>query len=209
MRLLKESDWQVTPWRSGHGETAEISAFPANTDFNSGNFVWRLSVAKMAEDADFSAFPGFERILTVIEGAGLELDARPEGPCETVLPMTPVAFPGERGLRGRLTNGPVRNLNLMCARGRAGGEVRLRDLAAGITALSGKAMGLAMLLVSGPQIRVKDRIGGETFDLNRMDVLLQCDEENAGFELEIECRESCGLVFVEVSAPIRSNALET
>lgn len=200
MRLIKETDWRVTPWRSGQGETAEIASFSAHTNLGSGDFLWRLSVATMAEDADFSPFPGFDRILTVIEGAGLDLDGRPAGPHQTALPLKPLAFPGERSLRGRLKDGPVRNLNLMCARGQARGAVRLQEFAAGPTCVSGVAMWLAVLLVSGPQVRVSDRVGAGIHDLNAMEVLLQCNEGNAGFDLVFDCQDSCGLILVEVSA---------
>lgn len=154
----------------------------------------------MAEDAHFSAFPGYERSLTVIEGAGLDLDAGPDGPCERVLPLTPVVFPGERNLHGRLIDGPVRNLNLMWARGRVEGRVRLRPFDKGAAGLSGDAMGLAVLLASGHAIRVRDRVVDEVFDLNAMEVLLQCDDENTEFDLEVECSEPCRLILVEVSA---------
>lgn len=200
MRLVKEADWRVMPWRSGRGETAEIAAFPASPNLSSGDFVWRLSVATMADDADFSAFPGFDRILTVIAGAGLDLDAGPEGACETVLPLTPVVFPGERSLTGRLTDGPVRNLNLMYARGQARGAVRLQAFAAGLTCVSGVAMGLAVLLVSGSRVRVSDRVGAGMYDLNSMEVLLQCGKGNAKYDLVFDCQDSCRLIFVEVSA---------
>ncbi len=56
------------PWANGRGETREIAREPGE-----GDFVWRLSMATVAEDAEFSEFPGVTRTLAVVDGGDLDL----------------------------------------------------------------------------------------------------------------------------------------
>ncbi|WP_282607494.1 HutD family protein [Pelagibius sp. Alg239-R121] len=199
MKLIRPSDWKTTPWRSGHGETAEIAVFPADTDLAVGDFDWRVSLASMSEDAGFSAFPGFGRILTVVEGKGLELDARPAGTCDRVVPHAPTYFPGERTLTGRLSDGPVKNLNLMFARHRLRGSVRLCESnPAGMT-LSGSATALLILSLEETTVQVSDRVEGRRYELGAMDALLQCSTSNSLFELRCAGREPCRFVLIEIA----------
>ncbi|MGR7000643.1 HutD/Ves family protein [Yinghuangia aomiensis] len=59
----------VTPWRNGGGETREVAAEPSAD----GGFAWRVSIATIAQDGPFSAFPGVDRTITLLEGAGVHL----------------------------------------------------------------------------------------------------------------------------------------
>ena len=75
----------------------------------------RLSRASVVEDGPFSLFPGIERNLTVLTGAGFRLvgptiDLR----CD---PLKPVAFPGDIDIRAVDTdNQPSDDFNVMTAR---------------------------------------------------------------------------------------------
>jgi environmental stress-induced protein Ves len=58
------------PWRNGQGMTREIAREPAAGE----NFLWRLSIAEIAASCDFSLFPGYDRTIALIEGAGMLLE---------------------------------------------------------------------------------------------------------------------------------------
>ena len=58
----------TAPWKNGGGVTHEIAKSEED-----GAWLWRLSIAEVATDGPFSAFLGLSRILTVIEGEGLQL----------------------------------------------------------------------------------------------------------------------------------------
>ena len=47
-------------WKNGAGWTTEIAARP------DGDFDWRLSVAEVDEDSEFSRFPADDRTLLVL-----------------------------------------------------------------------------------------------------------------------------------------------
>ena len=56
-------------WKNGAGWTREIALGPAGA--SADDFGWRLSVAELEHDAPFSAFPGIDRCIVVIDGAGM------------------------------------------------------------------------------------------------------------------------------------------
>lgn len=199
MKIIRPADWRITPWRSGQGETAEIAVFPGDSDLRSAAFDWRVSLATMGEDADFSPFPGFDRILTVVAGDGLWLDNRPDGPCIEASPLSPVAFPGEGKVTGRLMESPVKNLNLMTERQRVDGVVTVLSLAEPPPPLKGEASGL-LLFAPGPEpLFIKDRIGDACYQIGAREALLQCNATDVAFELEVQGEAEGKLVLVQIS----------
>jgi environmental stress-induced protein Ves len=111
-------NWQVvslsavaaTPWRNGGGVTRELLAWPSSQDWQV-----RISVADIATDGPFSAFPGIERWFAVIEGAGVELRF---GDRAQLVPLgVPLRFDGAAAVHCRLPVGPTRDLNLMAPAG--------------------------------------------------------------------------------------------
>ena len=94
-------------WRNGAGTTRELFAWPAHQPWNV-----RISVADVAADGPFSAFPGVERWFAVIEGRGVALDFGDA--IERVgRGDAPLRFDGARAPMCRLLDGPTRDLNLM------------------------------------------------------------------------------------------------
>jgi len=106
------------PWRNGQGVTREIAREPATGE----DFLWRLSIAEVAASGDFSLFPGYERTITLIEGAGMRLvfEEAPEKRIERR--FEPFEFSGDWFCHCKLIAGPVRDFNLMVDRKRAWGK---------------------------------------------------------------------------------------
>ncbi len=73
---------KIMPWKNGCGSTAEIKIFPSPSTIQDSNFEWRLSSARLTEDSEFSQYPGYARILTLISGEGLLLNDQELGPFE-------------------------------------------------------------------------------------------------------------------------------
>lgn len=113
--------WQA--WKNGAGRTREIAVEPAGAGLD--HFDWRVSVAEVAGDAPFSAYPGVERCITLLRGAGLQLRSE-DGQLEHRLdqPLVPWRFDGGTPLQARLLGGPCLDFNLMTRRGRWQGEVQ-------------------------------------------------------------------------------------
>ncbi|MFG2751058.1 HutD/Ves family protein [Streptomyces xanthophaeus] len=112
-RVLRAADRHGSAWKNGGGVTREIAAWPegAGTD----GFAWRVSLADVAANGPFSGFPGVDRTLTLVEGAGMDLTvvAEPRRVDERFVPQD---FPGDAPTDCRLLGGPVRNFNVMYRR---------------------------------------------------------------------------------------------
>lgn len=161
MRRIGAKTFRVMPWANGRGVTREIAR--AEQD---GALLWRLSLADVAEDGSFSAFPGLARILTVVEGAGMRL----AGP-ETALaakPWVPVRFSGDMAIEGRLAAGPVRDLNLIFDPARLRPRVRIVTGAGRIEAATATLLWLDSLGAGASPLRPGDSAElarGEALDL--------------------------------------------
>lgn len=119
-RLLTPADYRRMPWKNGGGHTTEIAAEPPGA--GTASFVWRVSVADIAQDGPFSAFPGIDRTLVLLSGHGMRL-ATAGDTMELHAPYEPVAFAGEAQIDCALTEGPTRDFNLMVRRDAATGTV--------------------------------------------------------------------------------------
>jgi uncharacterized protein len=97
----------AVPWKNGGGVTRELLAWPSAADWSI-----RVSVADIARDGPFSAFPNVERYFAVLEGEGVEL----EGVGTIRRDDQPVSFDGEAARNCRLLSGATRDLNVMVRR---------------------------------------------------------------------------------------------
>lgn len=112
MRVVRSAEQREMPWKNGGGSTRELLVHPPGAGLD--DFQLRLSRASVVEDGPFSTFPGVERWICVIEGAGMDLDC--EGAPLALDPGVFVRFSGDARTSGRLRAGPVRDLNLMLRR---------------------------------------------------------------------------------------------
>jgi hypothetical protein len=109
------------PWKNGGGTTAEIASGPPGSTLDS--FDWRISMAQVASDGPFSSFPGIDRTLAVIEGAGLRLTVDGQA-CELTPRANPFSFRGEAVTHATRMAGNVTDLNVMTRRERYAHRVR-------------------------------------------------------------------------------------
>ena len=122
MKVLRAAGYRRMPWKNGGGVTAEIAVFPEASGLD--DFVWRVSMAEVASDGPFSAFPGIDRTLTVLAGDGLRLAVGEAGAVTLTPASKPFPFSADQPAHGALTGGTVTDLNVMTRRGRAEHMVR-------------------------------------------------------------------------------------
>ncbi|MFG6084091.1 HutD family protein [Paracoccus litorisediminis] len=115
IRVLRASDHRRMPWKNGRGETVEIAVFPEAAGLD--DFQWRVSMAGVTEDGEFSIFPGIDRTLAVLSGEGIELHVAGRGPQRLTRDYDPLAFPADAPTAARLVQGPITDLNVMTRRG--------------------------------------------------------------------------------------------
>jgi len=118
IRLLQPEDYRSMPWKNGLGLTTEIAVSPMHAGFEGNASDWRVSIAKVEKDCEFSRFPGYDRSIMLIEGAGMELnfDSTPSQRIDQH--HVPFKFKGESQTYCRLLDGLVRDFNVMSARGK-------------------------------------------------------------------------------------------
>lgn len=109
IRHLTLANYRAMPWANGRGSTLELARFDGPA-----GMVWRLSIASVVEDGPFSLFPGFDRILTVIDGPGFGLTG--SGMDLDAAPGAPVAFPGDVAIAAYGVSAPSMDFNVMAAR---------------------------------------------------------------------------------------------
>lgn len=172
--LLPASGHLDMPWRNGLGRTAEIAREPAGGDA----FDWRVSIATIAADGAFSAFPGCDRTLVPIAGGGLALDF-PDGTTLSGQLFEPMRFPGDAPCHGRLLAGPARDLNVITRRAATRHRVEIVGPAYR-SACSG-----ATTLVVALQRALTAAAGGRRWRLAANDVL-RVDGAGAMLELDAD-----------------------
>jgi uncharacterized protein len=142
MRIIKWSELQAAPWKNAGGITREIAR-----ETTGNGFAWRLSLADVEMEGPFSRFDGMRRILTVVEGKGMELQYR-DGVLIAELGV-PVEFDGSLDITSRLKDGPLRDLNLIFDPQSHSGHVRQVKSGETQTLQRGKGQTLAIYCIGG------------------------------------------------------------
>lgn len=126
IRIIDSSTARQLPWKNGKGVTLELAIAPPDAGLD--DFDWRISSARVDSAGPFSHYPGIDRSLGLLSGAGLRLNL-PEQISLELDSYTPVvAFPGELDVQAELLDGPVQDFNLMSRRGRWQQRLEYREL---------------------------------------------------------------------------------
>jgi environmental stress-induced protein Ves len=133
----------ATPWKNGGGSTREVACVPAGANLD--RFDWRVSVATIDRPGPFSVFAGIDRVIMLLDGAGVHLRS-PDGRIDHRLaqPHAPFAFSGDAAIDCELLGGTSTDFNLMTRRGRVRADWQLlREATAIAPARSGLLLALA------------------------------------------------------------------
>ena len=193
--LIRGADLVAAPWKNGGGVTREVAAFPAGAGLDA--FVWRVSIADVAQAGPFSRFAGIDRTLVLLSGAGMLLDETDDTGVHAVKthaltqPLDIAQFAGEAQIDARLVDGATRDFNLMVRRGAAVGETEVwrgdtqRALSADVVLLFCASGSVSVTLGGEAQSQVL-----EADDTLRIDTpsALSCTVKGAGALLAISIR---------------------
>ncbi|MDR2128111.1 MAG: HutD family protein [Burkholderiaceae bacterium] len=104
-------------WKNGGGSTCELACWPPDAGMDS--FDWRVSIATINAAGPFSVFAGIDRIITLLDGAGVHLRTR-DGCVDHRLdtPLVPFPFSGDVVLDATPLGGASTDFNVMVRRGR-------------------------------------------------------------------------------------------
>lgn len=120
MEIIRYSDLKPARWANGGGVTRQVAAS------GSPEWDWRISIAEVAQAGRFSALPGIDRVITIIDGdlILLEVDGV-EHPLER---YRPYRFSGDSSTSATLPTGDVMDLNVMTRRGAFRGYTAIIEL---------------------------------------------------------------------------------
>jgi environmental stress-induced protein Ves len=114
VQILRFSDLPARPWKNGGGTTVEYTVCPDGAGFD--DFSWRVSRARVGRHGPFSAFPGIDRTLAVVEGNGIDL-AVANRLVRLDRETPPFRFAADEPIEADLVDGPIEDLNVMSRRG--------------------------------------------------------------------------------------------
>ena len=123
LSIIRHSDLAVSRGANGAGTTRQVAAEPEGSTIDS--FDWRVSIADVVRECSFSAFPGIDRTILLVEGRVMVLAIN--GVECRLEPLAPVRFGGEAEVTCSVPDGPTRDLNVMCRRGEWAASVEVLD----------------------------------------------------------------------------------
>jgi environmental stress-induced protein Ves len=132
---FRRDDLVAQPWKNGGGMTREIVSWPPGSTLS--HFDWRISIAHIASSGPFSAFPGVDRVITLLEGAGVALTTA-DGSLKHRLdqPLQPFAFPGELPVHADLLGPDAHDFNVMTRRSACSASVMVLNRSARLSSAS-------------------------------------------------------------------------
>ncbi|SAK54611.1 hypothetical protein AWB80_02004 [Caballeronia pedi] len=129
--IIRADSLTPAPWKNGGGVTREIATGPQGASFDA--FAWRLSLADVASDGAFSTFAGVDRVLVLLDGAGMRL-SEADGQVHALdTPLASARFAGETPIHATLIDGPTRDFNVMVRRDRARATVDVHHASCSLT----------------------------------------------------------------------------
>ncbi len=175
--VIPANEYRRERWRNSAGWTREICKSP-----DSGGWHWRLSIAEIEQDAQFSSFPGVDRELVLLSGQGLTLRFD-DGEVQALEPPHGRArFTGERGVRGELVDGSTHDFNLMWQRDRIDAQLWHRPLVGPMVIFIDPHATWAVYMLGG-QARFADESGLPTLAAGDT-AILQADDTRARYVLD-------------------------
>lgn len=164
-RVLRASEYRRMRWKNGAGWSSEVLRMPEREDWD-----WRLSLAEIDQDAPFSAYPGMERLLVLLQGDGMRLVFEDGRTQELRLPYGVLRFSGDRAVRAELLGGPCRDFGLMWKRGHLDVQLWHRPLTGSMVLFAGRRETWLLHLLQGQarqQIAATDAVmhAGDTLVL--------------------------------------------
>jgi environmental stress-induced protein Ves len=140
--MVSLADVTPSPWRNGGGVTRELARWPQG-----GDWIWRMSVAEVAQSGPFSRFEGVQRWFAVIAGAGVRLAVDAEIHALTTT-SAPFCFDGAKAVDCQLVDGPTQDFNLMVRPDQA--PARMKRVSGDFSVVLDKTKLIAMYPIDTP-----------------------------------------------------------
>lgn len=108
--IISPESFKKIPWKNGLGFTTELAI---NDGANLENFDWRLSIASVTSNGEFSNFSGYDRNLVLIEGHSISL-LHDQISTDNLIQLLDIAkFDGGCKTFGTLHQGAINDFNVI------------------------------------------------------------------------------------------------
>ncbi|WOX47197.1 HutD family protein [Aeromonas sp. XH] len=181
--LIKESDQLKMPWKNRQGTTAQILISPKGASLDKLDFDYRLSSAPIKTAGPFSKFPGYQRILLPVSGAGFVLNGHPYATFEAA------HFSGDDETHCELLKKEVTDLGLIYHPERVSANVRVLNVPFPLTLTLEADKTYLCHLLSG-----KLTVAGQAVAINETLVV------NGEQSIRFECQKNTTLAFFTLHA---------
>ena len=166
--LSRSADRDATSWKNGLGSTTEIASSPAGATLD--DFEWRVSIATVATDSEFSAFDGIDRWLMPLSPDGLVLVD--DGTRHELGQFDVLGFRGEAAVNAIEVSGETRDLNLMVRRGIRSGSLEKRAVSGSSLLTTDEDTELVVVVLDGALDLPEAMAVGDALVLGADDFLL-------------------------------------
>ena len=139
------------PWKNGQGSTTELAVEPPGATLD--DFLWRVSIAELRAPGPFSTFPGYDRIITQLDGPPMTLTHAGRRPV-VLQPLVPHAFSGDDETDCDVA-GIAHDFNLIVRRDHACATLEVHTLSEGET-LAGDADAVTLLHLLEGELAASD-----------------------------------------------------
>jgi len=143
--LSRAAERPSTPWKNGLGSAAEIANSPADAAVD--DFDWRVSIATITKDSDFSIYEGVDRLIMPLSPAGLVLSEN--GTRRELAQYDVLSFTGESTVAAIEVGVDTEDLNLMVRRGIRSGSLEKRLVEGSTVLTTDDATELVVVVLEG------------------------------------------------------------
>jgi uncharacterized protein len=165
-RLIPYAVLEASAWKNGGGSTTVIMIAPpgAGDDFD-----WRVSLATIAQSGPFSDFPGIDRTLALVEGAGVVLDVDASRRRILDASSPDFVFVGEAAVNAEIIEGPSTDFNVMTRRAHCNHQFGRRKLE-GVSEFAPRGNVTLLFLADGEGLEVANDV--ERMSMVRYDTVM-------------------------------------
>ena len=115
IKIITPDHFKKIPWKNGKGITTELAINDGGT---LEDFDWRISIAGVVEDGEFSDFSGYHRNLILLEGNGIQLKYNNSKIDHLDNILSIASFDGACKTVGTLKDGSIKDFNVITRAGK-------------------------------------------------------------------------------------------
>jgi environmental stress-induced protein Ves len=183
LRHITKASFVKGTWRNGRGVSRDIAS---DQPFGADEFGWRFAVAEIAASGPFSHYGAVDRVFTLIEGGGVDLEFEGGKTLAVHRCFVPHYFPCDVPTHCTLRGGTAKALNLFTTRGvyQAGATV------VDVSGLAHVLEGASLLYVLQGEIQCNDTRLAQG-DAAQIDTGEACSVTGAGAKLYVAALKNC------------------